>query len=186
MKILALVLGGTPEKVYGLGAGVRDLSFPNYPGFEKYTVTNGLFQKHGVEDYSRVLCPLDELKDSLDITDDDRTRVVGIISTNITSGGANRFLVIHGSDSMVETAEYLGFRVSEPATVVLTSSLQPYVVKDSDFEFNLGGAIVATKMLPPGVYIVMHGNIFRWNECRKNPETGQFERHEPFYATKHP
>ena len=186
MKIQALVLGGTAEKVYGLGAGVRDLSFPSYSGLEDHTATHRLLRRYGVEDCVGVWYPLDELKDSLDLTDDDRVRIASFISSNTNKDGSGRFLVVHGTGTMIETAAYLALRVAESVTVVLTGSLQPYVLKDSDFEFNLGGAVVAVKVLPPGVYIVMHGNIFRWNECRKNPETGQFERKEPFYATKHP
>lgn len=185
MKFMALVLGGTAEKVYGLGAGVRDLSFPDYPGFEKYTVTCGLLKKHGAEEWE-LQAPLGMLKDSLDMTPEDR----GALAKAITAAevkGCRRFLIVGGTDSMCIDAEYLHLQgYGGKSTIVFTGSLQPYVMNLSDFEFNLGGAIVATRTLTAGVYIVMHGNVFRWNECKKNPETGQFERREPFYETKHP
>ena len=60
-------------------------------------------------------------------------------------------------------------------TVILTGALQPTRMRDSDAEFNLGGAIIATQTCPAGVYIVMHGRIFPWDRCRKNPQSGQFE-----------
>jgi hypothetical protein len=32
------------------------------------------------------------------------------------------------------------------------------------------------QVLPPGVYIAMNGQHFPWDACRKNRETGVFER----------
>jgi len=43
-------------------------------------------------------------------------------------------------------------------TVILTGSL-PYILEPACAAFNLGNAIVACKILPPGVYLAMSGEI---------------------------
>ena len=39
-----------------------------------------------------------------------------------------------------------------------------------------GSALSFAQVLPPGVYIAMNGQHFRWDEVRKNRERGVFER----------
>ena len=51
----------------------------------------------------------------------------------------------------------------------------PYSLEGSDAIFNLGCAISAVQLLPPGVYLTMSGRIFSWDNCRKNKEKGIFE-----------
>jgi L-asparaginase len=41
--------------------------------------------------------------------------------------------------------------------------------------FNLGSALSFVQVLPPGVYIAMNGQHFRWDLVRKNKTTGVFE-----------
>ena len=51
----------------------------------------------------------------------------------------------------------------------------PYKFGSSDGLFNLGSALVFVQTLPAGVYIVMNGRVFPWNQVRKNKEQGVFE-----------
>jgi L-asparaginase len=51
----------------------------------------------------------------------------------------------------------------------------PYSVSGSDALFNLGGAVLAAQLLPPGVYIAMNGRCFPWHSVRKNRSLGEFE-----------
>ena len=37
------------------------------------------------------------------------------------------------------------------------------------------GALSFVQVLPPGVYVAMNGRHFRWDQCRKNRDTGVFE-----------
>jgi L-asparaginase len=59
--------------------------------------------------------------------------------------------------------------------VVLTGAMQPAKFKSSDAEFNIGCAVVAVQFLPPGIYIVMNGRIFKPEKVRKNRERNRFE-----------
>ena len=52
----------------------------------------------------------------------------------------------------------------------------PYSFGSSDGFFNLGNAIAFSQTLPTGVYIVMNGTYFDWNEVKKNKQTGIFEK----------
>ncbi len=108
-------------------------------------------------------------KDSLDMTHKDRK----LIRDYIQSASHQRFLVTHGTDTMIETAKVL-FDISEKTTV-LTGSMQPSRFQMSDAVFNTGFAIAAVQLLPPGVYIAMNGRIFDPLNCRKNIEQNCFE-----------
>jgi L-asparaginase len=42
--------------------------------------------------------------------------------------------------------------------------------------FNLGSAFAFVQTLPVGVYIVMNGKYFLWDEVQKNRASGYFEK----------
>jgi L-asparaginase len=82
-------------------------------------------------------------------------------------------------------AHGLRFEEEEPAappegplagkTLVLTGAMIPYAFGSSDGLFNLGSALSFVQVLPPGVYIAMNGQHFRWDAVRKNTTSGHFE-----------
>ena len=89
---------------------------------------------------------------------------------------AERSIVVtHGTDTMVETAAALAAGRLDDRTIVLTGAMVPYAFGSSDGLFNLGSALSFAQVLPPGVYVAMNGQHFRWNEVRKNRERGVFE-----------
>ncbi len=161
--VSVLSFGGTFEKVYGNGSGVRDLSFPETSAVTMIVARLGL-QGLGVT-YERRFA-----LDSLDMKDSDRDWVANWCN----SQNSNRCIVIHGTDTMVNTAKVLAEKCSEKV-IILTGALQPACMKGSDAEFNFASAIMAARLCPPGVYIVMGGDLFQWDNCRKNPQTGHFE-----------
>ena len=109
-------------------------------------------------------------KDSLLMNDEDRQ----IILQECTKSKEDRIIITHGTDTMVETARTLG-NVIKNKTIVLLGAMTPYNQKDSDALFNLGFAVAAVQTLPFGVYIVMDGKVFNWNNVKKNKELGLFE-----------
>ena len=108
--------------------------------------------------------------DSLDMTETDRE----LIASNCAKCGEDRILITHGTDTMVETASYLAGQ-KLPKTIVLTGAMIPYKFGSSDGFFNLGSALGFVQCLPHGVYVVMNGRAFRWDQVRKNKKTGMFE-----------
>jgi L-asparaginase len=110
--------------------------------------------------------------DSLDMTADDRARVV----EHCAAAAEPRIVITHGTDTMVETARSLAASPPLAAkTIVLTGAMVPYAFGSSDGLFNLGSALSFVQALEPGVYVAMNGRCFDANRVRKNTETGVFE-----------
>ena len=110
--------------------------------------------------------------DSLDMDTAGRARVV----ERCRASAEQSIVVTHGTDTMVETAHAIADAGLDGKTIVLTGAMVPYAFGSSDGLFNLGSALSFAQVLPPGVYIAMNGQHFAWDACRKNRETGVFER----------
>jgi len=159
MKIRFLVTGGTFDKEYN-------------------ELTGALFFKdtHVREMLRLGRCSLDlELRtlmmiDSLEMTGLDRE----VILKSCAESAEERIVVSHGTDTMAETARYLGERIRDK-TVVLTGAMVPYTFGSSDGLFNLGSALAFVQTLPHGVYVAMNGRCFDWDGVRKDRSTGRFE-----------
>ena len=108
--------------------------------------------------------------DSLSITDHDRQ----IILQNCLRVKEDKILITHGTDTMIETASLLADHINNK-TIVLTGAMIPYTFGSSDGLFNLGSAMAYVQVLPPGIYIVMNGRYFNWDNVVKNRKTGEFE-----------
>ncbi|MGZ3184134.1 MAG: asparaginase domain-containing protein [Telluria sp.] len=110
------------------------------------------------------------LLDSLDMQDADRARVLAACQAAPESA----LVVIHGTDTMRETAAVLGGAKLDK-TIVLTGAMIPYEIANSDALFNLGVAVGVAQTLPPGVYVAMNGQVFTWNNVQKNKAAGVFQ-----------
>lgn len=128
--------------------------------------------------FERGRCTLDlDIKtlmmiDSMDLTESDRE----IIAYNCKKSPSDRILVTHGTDTMVQTAEVIANSGIENKTIVLTGAMIPATFgTSSDGFFNLGSALAFVQSLPYGVYVVMNGRYFKWNNVIKNTKTGFFE-----------
>ncbi|MCC7246771.1 MAG: asparaginase [Saprospiraceae bacterium] len=159
--IQVFVTGGTFDKEY------------NY-------ITGELYFKdtHLKEMFERGRCEVEidiktlMMMDSLNMRDEDRA----IILYNCSRTPAERVLLTHGTDGMVATAKVLAEANIKDKTIVLTGAMIPYAFgTSSDGFFNLGSALAFVQVLPPGVYVVMNGRYFDWNNVRKNRQTGTFE-----------
>lgn len=158
-SIRILITGGTIDKEYDPLRG--ELTF------SKSHLSNMLNQVR-----CKVRFILEEimLKDSLEMRGEDREEIL----KKCMNCSENNVIVTHGTDTMVETARFLGKNV-KGKTVVLVGAMIPYAFGASDALFNLGCAFSAVQTLPRGVYITMNGNIFLWDNVRKNKESGEFE-----------
>ena len=108
-------------------------------------------------------------KDSLELSASDRAAIRRFIENDDTS----RFVVTHGTDTMVDTARALAGIDSK--TIILTGALSPARFRASDAVFNIGMAVAAVQTVPPGVYIAMNGRLFAGDAVRKNRERNGFE-----------
>ena len=159
MFIRFLTTGGTIDKIY----------FDQTSQFEvgdsqvKHILTEGLANI----DYDVVSL---FRKDSLDLTDDDRQELKEFIEND----DAERYVISHGTDTMVETAEALA--AIPRKTIVLTGALSPARFKTTDAIFNVGMAVAAVQTVNPGVYLAISGQIFEAGNVRKNCDENRFEK----------
>lgn len=111
--------------------------------------------------------------DSLDMQDTQREQILEACQRS----PQQHIVIVHGTDTMRETAEVLG-RAQLHATIVLTGAMVPYDIVNSDALFNLGYAMAAAQLAPHGVYIAMNGVLWPWDQVIKNRAVGVFERYE--------
>lgn len=117
-----------------------------------------------------VTVEMNQLIDSLQMQDENRASVL----LSCRNAQEKRIIITHGTDTMTTTASLLGGEGLDK-TIVLTGAMVPYQVLDSDALFNFGTAFSAVQLLPRGVYIVMNGRVFSWDNVRKNKVLGLFE-----------
>ena len=160
MEIKVFTCGGTFEKVYDPIAGTL--------GFQKSSIPD-LVKK------SRLTIKIDFeplfFKDSLDMTHDDRL----LVSTRINAESMKNIVIIHGTDTMVDTAKTIKENKPRGKVIVITGAMIPYSIKQSDAMFNFGSALAAAQLLTSGVWISMNGRIFGADDVRKNKNEGLFE-----------
>ena len=157
-ELLVVTTGGTIDKVYFDDKSDYQVGEPQI---------GRILEELGVA-FRFTVIPIIR-KDSLHISAADRE----LLRDTIAAQPQRCVLVTHGTDTMVETARVL----SEVAgkTIVLTGALSPYRFRQSDATFNIGCAIGALQVLPPGVYIAMSGRVFAIDRVRKNREARRFE-----------
>ena len=112
------------------------------------------------------------IKNSSKLTDADRE----VITQSVLSAAEEKVVITHGTQTMCETARFLGTRM-RPSTkvVVLTGAMKSTLEEGSDGLFNLGFALGAVRHLTPGVYVAMHGRIFPWNNVQLASQPKRFE-----------
>lgn len=157
--IRLFVTGGTFDKEYDEIHGTLDFGDTHLPEMLE-------MGRCRLEVHVRTLMMID----SLEMTTGDRE----LIARNCRDVPEPHVVITHGTDTMVETARVLA-EADIDKTVVLTGAMIPIAFGSSDGLFNLGGALTAAQVLPPGVWITMNGRVFAWDNVRKNPSTGVFE-----------
>jgi L-asparaginase len=159
MTLRLIATGGTFDKHYNELTGVLGFSDSHLPDVIKRT---------------RMTVPvaLDVLPllDSLDMQDADRQRVLA----SCQGAKEQAIVIIHGTDTMPETAAVLG-NAKLAQTIVLTGAMIPYEIANSDALFNLGFACGVAQVLPHGVYVAMNGQVFPWDNVTKNRAAGVFQ-----------
>lgn len=114
------------------------------------------------------------LIDSLDMTDAHRET----LAKAVAASQGNQIVILHGTDTMVESAKRVMLQCRDDQTIVFTGAMVPASQAQSDAFFNIGLATGAVQTLPPGVYIAMSGQIFPADGVQKNKALGRFEAAE--------
>jgi L-asparaginase len=158
-KILIINTGGTFNKVYDPLKGTLEIDQEGQ-ALDQLT--------------SRWLCEFKILniigKDSLQMTNEDRLELLGMIHQS----EFHDIIVIHGTDTMDVTAEYLADAELEKS-IILTGAMVPYSIDPVEATANFASAygyLNATQKR--GVFIAMHGLIAPYDTIIKDRKKGTF------------
>jgi L-asparaginase len=162
-RIDLLTTGGTIEKVYSEQKGV---------------VENRAAK---LDRYLRMLrLPDAEIrsfhlmnKDSLEMTDEDRAGIRDHVAGLLADGAP--IVISHGTDTMVETGRFLKKAFPDlKVPIILTGAMTPLGFEGSDGLQNLTESLLAARLVSPGVYLVMHGQVFPVDRVRKDKDKATF------------
>jgi L-asparaginase len=111
-------------------------------------------------------------KDSLEMTDQDRRTIADAVRERIT---LSPVIITHGTDTMVETGKVLKSNSTDMRhPVILTGSMTPLGFERSDGLQNLTESLFAARILSPGIWIVMHNQVFDVDHVRKDRDRARF------------
>ena len=111
-------------------------------------------------------------KDSLDMTDGDHQLVATTAHTKAAS--AQGVIVVHGTDRLAISGEATHSLGVPPVPIVFTGAMRPYELRDTDALQNLVEALLAVRLVDPGVYVAMHNRLLRFPGVTKDREAGSF------------
>lgn len=167
MRIAILTTGGTIEKTFNESDG----SLRNV-GSVLDTILSQLRLIDLAIRHVKVMS-----KDSLDMTPEDREVILAAVRAALPDSDA--VIVVHGTDTLSVTGEHLhrhlaadGAPLNKP--VVLTGAMRPYEFRDSDAFQNMTEALLSCRLLPGGVYVVMHNQALVFPGARKDRDRGTF------------
>jgi len=112
-------------------------------------------------------------KDSLDMTEQDRETILRVVADALPSSDA--VIVVHGTDTLSKTGDSLHAGLENLSIpVILTGAMRPYEFRDSDAQQNVTEALLAARLLPAGVYTVLHNRILSFPGVVKDRRAGEF------------
>ena len=162
-RIYVIATGGTIEKVYSEQTGnVQNLDSKIDRYFRLLRLPDADIQVTHLMN-----------KDSLEMTDEDRASVLLLVRERLQEPAP--IVITHGTDTMVETGLLLQHSLPNlTVPIVLTGAMTPLGFESSDGLQNLTESLMAARLLAPGVYVVMHNQVFPVDKVRKDREAARF------------
>ncbi|MDR3741233.1 MAG: asparaginase [Terracidiphilus sp.] len=112
-------------------------------------------------------------KDSLEMTAEDRANLALEMGRLLPEG--HPIVITHGTDTMVETGVFIQKTFPDlKVPVILTGAMTPLGFEGSDGLQNMTESLMAARLLGPGVFVVMHGQVFPADRVHKNRELATF------------
>ncbi|MCP4590351.1 MAG: asparaginase [bacterium] len=151
MRVAILTTGGTIEKTYNESDGTLANVGP------VLQCILGSLRHPGIEIRHVPVMS----KDSLDIDDADRQTILYAVKAAVRQNDA--LVLVHGTDTLARTGEYLHANLPDnEKPIVLTGAMRPYEFRDTDAVQNVTEALLACRILEPGVWVVMHSCALRF------------------------
>ncbi|MBL4810058.1 MAG: asparaginase [Phycisphaerales bacterium] len=183
-QITLISTGGTIEKTYDEQAG----TLTNRSSVVQEMLR--LLRLEGIQINTLQLMQ----KDSLDITDQDRQRILDAVKLVIgppppentesqpDQALCSAVIILHGTDTLCQTGNFLHDALIKDlpenqhlhVPVILTGAMRPFEMKRSDALQNLNESIFAATLLAPGVYVVAHAHALPFPGPKKDRERGTF------------
>jgi L-asparaginase len=160
-KILILNTGGTFNKIYNPIDG------------ELIVDTDASALKHIAKKWQHNLEIVSIInKDSLHMTSQDRVELLSFIYQS----EYNDIIIIHGTDTMELSAEYIADAELDK-NIVITGAMVPYSIDPTEATANLAMAYgFLQNCTQNGVYISMNGLVLPYEQITKDRENGLFVR----------
>ncbi len=161
--IYVVTTGGTIEKAYSEQTGsVANLNSK----IERY------LQLLRLPDSEVNVVPLLN-KDSLEMTDVDRALMLATVRGLLNENA--RIIIAHGTDTMVQTGLFLKQSLPDiKVPIVLTGAMAPLGFEGSDGLQNLTESLFAVRLLSPGIFVVMHNQVFPVDRVKKDQKLSRF------------
>jgi len=158
-KVLIINTGGTFNKVYNPINGLLEVD-PQGDALRSIT--------------AKWCCEIEIMniiaKDSLEISNQDRLELLATISQS----DFEHIIIVHGTDTMDVTAEYLDDSDLEKC-IILTGAMVPYSIDPVEATANLCSAYgYMNAMHNDGIYIAMNGVIDYFDKVKKDRIKGKF------------
>lgn len=168
-KILVLTTGGTIEKSYDESSGELD----NFENYLSDVLKNRLRLPYTQLRYQSLMN-----KDSLHMTEDDRSLIFAALVD--WSPKVDGIVILHGTDTLDLTAKYCVDQIkntplANAIPIVFTGAMRPFGFEQSDAMQNMTEALLAVKILPAGLYLSFHNQIFTAGNFIKNRDKKTFD-----------
>jgi L-asparaginase len=112
-------------------------------------------------------------KDSLEMTPADRESVLHMVEKKLKHPAP--VVITHGTDTLVETGMLLRKKLRGlKVPIVLTGAMTPLGFEKSDGLQNLTESLLAARLLPAGVYLLIHSQVFPIDRVRKDRKHSRF------------
>ena len=113
-------------------------------------------------------------KDSLEMTPEDHQLIAR--SAHQVAADCDGVMVVHGTDRLAESGESTIAMGTPAAPIVFTGAMRPFELRDTDALQNLTEALLAVRLLEPGVYVAMHNRVLAFPGVVKDRTAGTFGR----------
>jgi len=113
-------------------------------------------------------------KDSLEMTGEDHVLIAR--SAHQSADESNGVIVVHGTDRLAASGEATTAIGTPAAPIVFTGAMRPFELRDTDALQNLTEALLAVRLLNPGVYVAMHNRVLAFPGVVKDRAAGTFVR----------
>jgi len=167
-RICIISTGGTIEKTYDELQGVLH---------NTVSVLDVMLASLELKHLEIIRVPLMR-KDSTEMTEEDHTLIARTAAA--MAEAHDGVIIVHGTDRLTNTGDRMVELMGRPRVpVVLTGAMRPWELRRTDALQNLTEALMASQLLQPGVWVVMHGVALEFPGVKKDYQLGTFVKDAP-------